>query len=100
MEVVEIREGNINIESEEEEDETDDPQHSEGHLVFVSGCSLTKQKRGKFIWRFSVVGTDLVLAGIVGLLVTLENNHLQPGGDQLCTVAGRVWVTYKPSYPC
>ena len=45
MEVVEIREGNINIESEEEEDETDDPQHSEGHLVFVSGCSLTKQKK-------------------------------------------------------
>ena len=44
MEVVEIREGNINIESEEEEDETDDPQHSEGHLVFVSGCSLREKE--------------------------------------------------------
>lgn len=44
MEVVEIREGNINIESEEEEDETDDPEYSEGHLVLVSGCSLTEKK--------------------------------------------------------
>ena len=52
MEVVEVREGNIDIESEEEEDETDDPEYSEGHLVFVSGCSLTKKTQGSLAGCF------------------------------------------------
>ena len=95
MEVVEIREGNIDIEREEEEDETDDPEHSEGHLVFVSGCSLTR-KQGQGGGRFSLGGTDLVMTGVVGLLVTLENNQLQSGGDQLSTVTTRLWVTCTP----
>ena len=40
MEVVEVREGNINIEGEEEEDETDDPEYGEGDLVPVGGHHL------------------------------------------------------------
>ena len=40
MEVVEVREGNINIEGEEEEDETDDPEDGEGDLVPVGGRHL------------------------------------------------------------
>ena len=45
MQVVEIREGNVDIEGEEEEDETDDPQHGEDHLVLLSGSSLTREER-------------------------------------------------------
>ena len=69
MEVVEIREGDINIESEEEEDQTDDPEDCEGHLVFLR---------------------HLVVAGPAGLLVTLENNQLQPRGEKLGTVTTRL----------
>ena len=69
MEVVEIREGDINIESEEEEDQTDHPEDCEGHLVFLR---------------------HLVVAGPAGLLVTLENNQLQPRGEKLGTVTTRL----------
>ena len=47
MEVVEIREGNVDIEGEEEEDKTDDPEYSEGHLVLVGGRGLETTQVGR-----------------------------------------------------
>ena len=84
MEVVEIREGNVDIEGEEEEDQTDDSEYSEGHLVLVGGRGLETTQVGRG-WA-GLDWTDLVRAGTVGLLVTLEDDHLQPGGDHLGTV--------------
>ena len=47
MEVVEIREGNVDIEGEEEEDQTDDSEYSEGHLVLVGGRGLETTQVGR-----------------------------------------------------